>query len=140
MNFYNDPQYSYFISNASLSTRLKTLIWLSGLRWAIEQCFEEAKTELGLDHYEVRKFKGWHHHMLTCMLAHFFLWHLKIRMGKKAPSITLSQLRVLIKVVFPMKRHTVETLIEQVVWVQNQNHRAYLSHRRKRMRDLFNET
>jgi SRSO17 transposase len=78
------PQYSYFISNASSSTRLKTLVWLSGLRWAIEQCFEEAKTELGMDHYEVRKFKGWHHHMLTCMLAHFFLWHLKIRLGKKS--------------------------------------------------------
>jgi len=80
----HDPQYSYFISNASSSTRLRTLVWLSGLRWAIEQCFEEAKTELGMDHYEVRKFPGWQHHMLTCMLAHFFLWHLKIRMGKKS--------------------------------------------------------
>ena len=80
----DEPEYSYFISNASSSTRLKKLVWLSGLRWAIEQCFEEAKTELGMDHYEVRKFKGWHHHMLTCMLAHFFLWHLKIRMGKKS--------------------------------------------------------
>jgi SRSO17 transposase len=80
----DDPKYSFFISNASSSTRLKTLVWLSGLRWAIEQCFEETKTELGMDHYEVRKFPGWHHHMLTCMLAHFFLWHLKIRMGKKS--------------------------------------------------------
>ncbi len=80
----NDPQYSFFISNASTSTRLKKLVWLSGLRWAIEQCFEETKTELGMDHYEVRKFTGWHHHMLTCMLAHFFLWHLKIRLGKKS--------------------------------------------------------
>lgn len=79
-----DPQYAYFITNASTSTRLKTLVWLSGLRWAIEQCFEETKTELGMDHYEVRKFLGWHHHMLTCMLAHFFLWHLKIRLGKKS--------------------------------------------------------
>jgi len=79
-----DPQYSYFISNAMGSTRLKTLVWLSGLRWAIEQCFQETKTELGMDHYEVRKFPGWHHHMITCMLAHFFLWHLKIRMGKKS--------------------------------------------------------
>jgi SRSO17 transposase len=77
-------QYSFFISNASSSTRLKNLVWLSGLRWAIEQCFEETKSELGMDHYEVRKFKGWHHHILTCMLAHFFLWHLKIRMGKKS--------------------------------------------------------
>lgn len=80
----DDPRYSFFISNASSSTRLKTLVWLSGLRWAIEQCFEETKTELGMDHYEVRKFTGWQHHMLTCMLAHFFLWHLKIRMGKKS--------------------------------------------------------
>jgi len=80
----DDPQYSFFISNASSSTRLKTLVWLSGLRWAIEQCFEETKSELGMDHYEVRKFTGWQHHVLTCMLAHFFLWHLKIRMGKKS--------------------------------------------------------
>ena len=80
----DDPRYSFFVSNASSSTRLKTLVWLSGLRWAIEQCFEETKTELGMDHYEVRKFMGWHHHILTCMLAHFFLWHLKIRMGEKS--------------------------------------------------------
>jgi SRSO17 transposase len=81
-----DPKYSYYISNASVSTRLKTFVWLSGIRWAIEQCFEEAKTELGMDHYEVRKYAGWNHHLLTCMLGHFFLWHLKIRLGKKSTS------------------------------------------------------
>jgi SRSO17 transposase len=80
------PEYFYYISNAPLGTRLKIFVWLSGVRWAIEQCFEETKTELGLDHYEVRKFPGWHHHMLTCMLAHFFLWHIKIRLGKKSTS------------------------------------------------------
>jgi len=80
----DSPAYSYYISNAPLSTRLATFVWLSGIRWAIEQCFEETKTELGMDHYEVRKYTGWHHHVLTCMLAHFFLWHLKIRLGKKS--------------------------------------------------------
>jgi SRSO17 transposase len=82
----HDPNYSYFISNAPVSTRLKTFVWLSGIRWAIEQCFEETKTELGMDHYEVRKYAGWNHHMLTCILGHFFLWHLKIRLGKKSTS------------------------------------------------------
>jgi SRSO17 transposase len=43
------PTYSYFISNAGLSARLKLFVWLSGIRWAIEQCFEETKTELGMD-------------------------------------------------------------------------------------------
>lgn len=79
------PSYYYYISNAPVSTRLKTFVWLSGIRWAIEQCFEETKTELGMDQYEVRKYAGWNHHILTCILAHFFLWHLKIRLGKKSP-------------------------------------------------------
>ena len=36
----------------------------SGVRWAIEQCCEETKTALGMDHYEGRKYLGWHHHRL----------------------------------------------------------------------------
>jgi len=80
------PLYAYYISNAPASTPWRTFVWLSGVRWAIEQCFEEGKTELGMDHYEVRKYPGWHHHMLTTMLAHFFLWHLKLRLGKKSSS------------------------------------------------------
>ena len=79
-----EPTYSYSISNAPASTPLRTFVWLSGLRWAVEQCFEEGKTELGMAHYEVRKYPGWHHHMLTTMLAHCFLWHLKLRLGKKS--------------------------------------------------------
>ena len=82
-----EPAYSYYISNAPVSTPWRTLVWLSGVRWAIEQCFEEGKTALGMDHYEVRKYPGWHHHMLTTMLAHFFLWHLKLRLGKKSSSV-----------------------------------------------------
>jgi SRSO17 transposase len=80
----DSPAYSYYISNAQVSTRLNTFVWLSGIRWAIEQCFGETKSELGMDHYEVRKYTGWNHHMLTCMLAHFFLWHLKIKLGGKS--------------------------------------------------------
>jgi SRSO17 transposase len=79
-----EPTYTYYLSNAPVRTPLRTFVWLSGLRWAVEQCFEEGKTELGMDHYEGRKYPGWHHHMLTTMLAHFFLWHLKIRLGKKS--------------------------------------------------------
>ena len=52
------PSYAYAISNAQASTPLSTFVWLSGLRWAVEQCFEEGKTELGMDHYEVRQICG----------------------------------------------------------------------------------
>src|SRR5262245_29234482 len=65
------PMYSYYISNAPVSTPWRTFVWLSGVRWAIEQCFEEGKTELGMAHYEVRKYLGWHNHILTTFLPHF---------------------------------------------------------------------
>jgi SRSO17 transposase len=42
--------YYYFISNADRSALLKTFVWLSGVRWAVEQCIEEAKADLGMDH------------------------------------------------------------------------------------------
>jgi hypothetical protein len=78
------PTYWYYLSNAPPSVPFRLLVWLSGVRWAVEQCFAETKTELGMDHYELRKYTGWHHHILTCMLAHFFLWHVKIRLGEKS--------------------------------------------------------
>jgi len=62
------------------------IISAAQVRWAVEQCFEEGKTELGMAQYEVRKYTGWHHHMLLTMLAHFFLWHLKGRLGEKSTS------------------------------------------------------
>jgi SRSO17 transposase len=79
----SSPRYWYYISNAPASATLGLFVWLSGRRWAIEQAFEESKSELGMDHYEVRTFAGWHHHMLVTMLAHFFLWRLKIVLEKK---------------------------------------------------------
>lgn len=42
-------------------------------RWAVEQCFAEAKGEVGMDHYEVRRWDAWHRHVTLCLLAHAFL-------------------------------------------------------------------
>jgi hypothetical protein len=126
------PASWYDIGNAPWSTRLPTCVWLRGVRWAIEQCFEEGKTEPGMDHYEVRQYPGWHHYMWICMLAHCFLWHVNIRLGEKAPALTLSQMRTLLEVVLPLRTYTVEDVLTLVAWGQRRNHRAYLSHRKRR--------
>lgn len=84
------PRYWYYISNAPASAALSLFVWLSGRRWAIEQGFEESKSELGMDQYEVRTFAGWHHHMLVTMLAHFFLWRLNIGLEKKSTGFDCS--------------------------------------------------
>ncbi len=41
--------------------------------WFIEDCFEAAKGEVGLDEYEVRKWDGWQRHITLCLLAHAYL-------------------------------------------------------------------
>lgn len=53
----------------------------AGGRWTIEECFERAKGEVGLDHYQVRSWVGWYRHITLAMLALAFLtklrWKLK---------------------------------------------------------------
>ena len=79
-----EKTYYYYISNAPASTPLRTLVWLRSVRWAVEPWVEGGKPELGMDHYAGRKYAGGHHHRLMTMLAHFFLWHLKMRLGEKS--------------------------------------------------------
>ena len=46
---------------------------VAGTRWAVEEVIEAAKGEVGLDHYEVRRWDGWYRHVTLCLLAHAFL-------------------------------------------------------------------
>ena len=62
-----------YLSNAPATTSPTRLVWVSGMRWPLETCFEEGKQYLGLGDYEVRSWRGWHHHMTLGILAHFFL-------------------------------------------------------------------
>ena len=65
-----------------------------GMRWPIETCFAEGKEELGMDHYKLRFWRGWHHHMTLVILAHHFLvrWQQRLnqREGGLAPDNHLS--------------------------------------------------
>ena len=49
------------------------LIRVAGSRWAIEECFQTAKTETGLDQYQVRRYDAWYRHVTLAMLAHAYL-------------------------------------------------------------------
>jgi SRSO17 transposase len=54
-------------------TTVEELVGACQERWAVEECFAEAKGEVGLDHYEVRRWDAWHRHITICLLAHAFL-------------------------------------------------------------------
>jgi SRSO17 transposase len=64
---------AYYLCYGPAETTVDELIRIAGRRWVIEDCFEAAKGEVGLDEYEVRKWDGWQRHITLCLLVHAYL-------------------------------------------------------------------
>jgi SRSO17 transposase len=84
----SEPEWKFYVSNAPLETPLATFVRVSGMRWPIETCFAECKGELGMDHYELRFWRGWHHHMTLVILAHHFLVRWQQRLNQREGGLT----------------------------------------------------
>jgi SRSO17 transposase len=70
----DDPDdLSFYQAYGPEATSVEELVRVCQERWAIEVAFEEAKGEIGMDHYEVRKWEAWHRYITLCLLAHAFL-------------------------------------------------------------------
>lgn len=79
----SDPtQIKYYLSNAPAKIAKTALVRQAGLRWPGETAIEEGKSELGMDHYETRTWRGWHHHIRLTFLAHHFLVRLRLKIKK----------------------------------------------------------
>jgi len=80
-------QVKYFISNASQETPVETLLLVAFSRWKIERMFEDGKDELGMDHFEVRKFGSIQRHLILSCVSYLFLaeFHQEHRGGKSRP-------------------------------------------------------
>jgi SRSO17 transposase len=72
-----------YLSNAPETIALAELAAVGCLRWTIEEDFELAKGEVGLDHYEVTKYRGWYHHVTLSLLALAFMKAVQREWGKK---------------------------------------------------------
>ena len=78
------PELKTFLSNAPTTCAQVQLVRLTGLRWPVETAIEEGKGEVGMDHYETRTWRGWHHQMTHSFLAHFFLVRMRVKLKKSA--------------------------------------------------------
>lgn len=67
------PRTKYYFVHLPATASLKQVVRLAHQRWAIEQQYQELKTELGLDHFEGRTFPGWHHHVVLTAITYNFL-------------------------------------------------------------------
>lgn len=81
----SDGDLAYFLVFAPLGTRLESLVRVAGSRWKVEECFQLAKGEVGLDQYEVRHWTGWYRHITLSMLALTFLTILRRHTSSDQP-------------------------------------------------------
>lgn len=83
----SDPtDLAYYVVSALKETSLEVMVKVAGARWAIEESFESAKGEVGLDHYEVRSWDGWYRHITLAMFAHAYLTAVRARAVARAKS------------------------------------------------------
>ncbi|WP_412740818.1 IS701 family transposase [Krasilnikovia sp. MM14-A1259] len=64
---------AYYVCYGPSKTRLMDLARIAGTRWAVEECFQQAKNEAGLDEYQVRDWRAWYAHITLSMAAHAWL-------------------------------------------------------------------
>ena len=84
---------AHYVCYGPGETTLEELVKVAGIRWAIEECFEEAKGLVGLGQYEVRKWEGWYRHVTLAMLAHACLAVVR-RQANTGPESKKGEMRV----------------------------------------------
>jgi SRSO17 transposase len=84
----------YWLSTVPEDAAFEDLVRLAKIRWRIERDFQELKDELGLDHYEGRGWRGFHHHGALCIAAYAFLAAERARLSPPAPLAFLLSARL----------------------------------------------
>ena len=86
----NPTDLAYYLSNAPADIPLLKLAQVASTRYTVEQCIEEAKSETGLDEYEVRYWHSWHRHITLSMMAHAWLASVRCKATEKKGGLSPS--------------------------------------------------
>jgi SRSO17 transposase len=94
----NGTRIKYYFVHLPATASLRRLVVLAHQRWAIEQQYQELKTELGLDHFEGRTSPGWQHHVVLTAVAHAYIQCERRRRG--AAHLTFPAVRAIVQEIF----------------------------------------
>lgn len=126
-----DGSFKYSLTNASPDTAWERLAYMQAQRFWIERCFQDAKSELGMAHYELRGWLGWHHHMSLVCLALLFLLQERCRAEKNTPLLSARDIVELLSIYLP-RRPRNETEILRQMQRRHAARRRDLQSRRRR--------
>ena len=84
----SDPtEIAYYVCYGKRGTRQRELVGVAGARWAIEESFQTAKNEVGLDNYQVRRYDAWYAHITLTLAAAAFLVTTRTREAEKEATV-----------------------------------------------------
>ena len=109
--------YKYSLSNLTLDGQPLSWSELLGRqmqRYWVARSFEDAKSEVGMDEYQVRTWRAWHHHMALTMLALLFMLQQRVRHQKDMPLLSCSDVRWILAHTLPKKANTVADVLELI--------------------------
>ena len=78
----SDGELAFYACFGPAGTTLADLVRVAGIRWAVEECFQAAKGQVGLDHYEVRRYDAWYRHASLVLVAQGFLAAVRAQAGR----------------------------------------------------------
>ncbi len=91
----------FFVSNAPPETPVSKLLLVGFSRWRVERCFEDQKSEIGLDQYEGRRYQGLKRHLILSCVSYLFLARMREEFGGKNPELTECQVHTAIAAMIP---------------------------------------
>jgi hypothetical protein len=81
----NPEELKFFVSNAPAETSIQTMLLVAFSRWRVERCFEDQKSEIGLDQYEGRRYQGLKRHLILSCISYLFLTRMRQDFGGEKP-------------------------------------------------------
>ena len=116
----------YSLSNALEHTSLQRLAQMQGQRYWVERSFQDGKSQAGLDHYQARGWKAWHHHMALVMMAMLFMLKQRIEHQNDLPLLSCADIETLLAHFLPRRDVGVEEVIRQME-VRHQTRQASIN-------------
>lgn len=126
-------------TNAPASTRWEELAYMQAQRHWVERTFQDCKSELGMAQYEVRKWRGWHHHMTLVSLAMLFVTKERMEHSEGAPLLSARDIVELLEYYLPRRGGTADEVIGDLVHRHHQRVKASEGHakRQRKNRSAF---
>jgi SRSO17 transposase len=134
-----DGSFKYSLTNAPESTPAETLAYMQAQRFWIERAFQDAKSELGMAQYEVRSWRGWHHHMALVCLAMLFALRERLMAFEHTPLLSTRDVVELLAYYLPRRNRNEAEVLQSMQRRHIERARDIARNRRKTVRRVTKE-